>query len=57
MIRGHYYEYNGIRKVYGSKHDGSESKSLNGVSFSAENGEFLGIMEPSGSGTICLYHT
>ncbi|EOO60119.1 hypothetical protein IKE_06006 [Bacillus cereus VD196] len=38
-----------VKKVYGKKGE-SQSHALKGVSFSIQEGEFVGIMGPSGSG-------
>ena len=42
---------NNLSKVYGKK---IVSNVLNNISFSIENGEFVGIMGPSGSGKTTL---
>lgn len=41
-----------IEKYYGSK--GSITKAINNISFTVEEGEFVGIMGPSGSGKTTL---
>ncbi|WP_153044564.1 ATP-binding cassette domain-containing protein, partial [Bacillus cereus] len=38
-----------VQKVYGKKGE-NQSHVLKGVSFSIQEGEFIGIMGPSGSG-------
>ena len=42
-----------VQKVYGKKGEG-QSHALKGVSFSIQEGEFVGIMGPSGSGKTTL---
>jgi ABC-type lipoprotein export system ATPase subunit len=44
---------NDIGKVYGKKGEG-QSHALNGITFTMERGEFVGIMGPSGSGKTTL---
>lgn len=41
-----------IEKYYGRK--GNITKAINNISFSVENGEFVGVMGPSGSGKTTL---
>lgn len=43
---------NDIEKYYGNK--GNMTKAINNISFSVEEGEFIGIMGPSGSGKTTL---
>ena len=43
-----------LRKVYGSKHGGQPSEALSDVSFTVSEGEFVGIMGPSGAGETTL---
>lgn len=43
---------NDIEKYYGNK--GNVTKAINNISFSVEEGEFVGIMGPSGSGKTTL---
>ncbi|KMP98025.1 ATP-binding cassette domain-containing protein, partial [Bacillus cereus] len=42
-----------IQKLYGKKGE-NQSHALKGVSFSIQEGEFVGIMGPSGSGKTTL---
>lgn len=43
-----------ITKIYSSHGGDNSTRALNGVSFSIEKGEFVGIMGPSGSGKTSL---
>ncbi|MGL5979217.1 MAG: ABC transporter ATP-binding protein [Erysipelotrichaceae bacterium] len=45
-------QVNQVEKIYGSR--GIIQKALDGISFSVEEGEFVGIMGPSGSGKSTL---
>jgi len=45
-------ELKNVKKYYGSKEN--LTKALDGISFSVEKGEFIGIMGPSGSGKTTL---
>lgn len=47
-------EANNIMKIYGGENGEPSTKALNRISFSIENGEFVGIMGPSGSGKTTL---
>lgn len=43
-----------LTKIYGSENGEGSTKALNGISFSIDTGEFVGIMGPSGSGKTTL---
>ncbi|HHT36641.1 MAG: ABC transporter ATP-binding protein [Candidatus Wallacebacter cryptica] len=43
-----------ISKVYGSKRSAKQYRALNNISFSVNQGDFLGVMGPSGSGKTTL---
>ena len=43
-----------LTKVYGSENGETSTMALNRISFSVDNGEFVGIMGPSGSGKTTL---
>ncbi|MGL4107527.1 ABC transporter ATP-binding protein [Clostridium sp. LP20] len=47
-------EVEDITKIYSSKGISNSTRALNGVSFSIEKGEFVGVMGPSGSGKTSL---